>query len=193
VALVSGFAYAQDDVTVAGRVLDSATGRPVPFATVTVLRDGAAVGGELADEDGRFVLERLERGSYTVSIGFVGSVAAESPLSTRSAAVLGAPQRGRHVGHEDQQPAEAANGIEAQMSVVYYAEKPIAQGREAVRSSVDLGFKKPVLRDAELVVSVTDLFHEFGIRQYIDGEGFDAVYENFYETQTATVDVNYRF
>jgi hypothetical protein len=85
------------------------------------------------------------------------------------------------------------NGIEAQMSVVYYAEKPIAQGREAARSSVDLGFKKPVLHDAELIVSVTDLFNEFGIRQYIDGEGFDAVYENFYETQTVTVGVNYRF
>ena len=85
------------------------------------------------------------------------------------------------------------NGIEAQLSVVYYAEKPIAQGREAARSSVDLGFKKPVLRDAELVVSVTDLFNEFGIRQYIDGDGFDAVYENFYETQTVMVGMNYRF
>jgi outer membrane receptor protein involved in Fe transport len=85
------------------------------------------------------------------------------------------------------------NGIEAQMSVVYYAEKPIAQGREAARSSVDLGFKKPMFRDAELVVSVTDLFNEFGIRQEIDGDGFDAVYENFYETQTVMVGMNYRF
>lgn len=85
------------------------------------------------------------------------------------------------------------NGIEAQLSLVYYAEKPIAQGREAARSSVDLGFKKPVLRDAELVVSITDLFNEFGIRQEIDGDGFDAVYENFYETQTVMVGMNYRF
>jgi outer membrane receptor protein involved in Fe transport len=85
------------------------------------------------------------------------------------------------------------DGIEAQLSVVYYAEKPIAQGREAARSSVDIGFKKPVLRDAELVVSVTDLFNEFGIRQTIDGDGFDAVYENFYETQTVMVGMNYRF
>ena len=38
------------------------------------------------------------------------------------------------------------NGIEAQLSVVYYADKPIAQGVEAARSSVDLGFKKPRLR-----------------------------------------------
>ena len=38
------------------------------------------VGGELADEEGRFVIEGLERGSYTVSVGFVGYTAAEAPL-----------------------------------------------------------------------------------------------------------------
>jgi hypothetical protein len=86
------------------------------------------------------------------------------------------------------------NGIEAQLSVVYYAEKPIAQGTESARSSVDLGFKKPLMNDqAELTLSITDLFNEFGIRQEIDGDGFDAVYENFYETQTVTVGMNYRF
>jgi hypothetical protein len=86
------------------------------------------------------------------------------------------------------------NGIEAQLSVVYYAEKPIAQGIEAARSSVDLGVKKPVMNEqAELTLSITDLFNEFGIRQEIDGDGFDAVYENFYETQTVTVGMNYRF
>ena len=86
------------------------------------------------------------------------------------------------------------NGIEAQFSVVYYAEKPIAQGVEAARSSVDLGFKKPVFDDrAELVVSITDLFNEFGLRHEIRGAGFDAVYENFYESQTVTVGMNYQF
>ena len=79
-ALICGPAYAQDDVTVAGRALDAATGSPVQFATVTVLRDGMPVGGELADEEGRFVIEGLERGSYTVSVAFVGYTAAEAPL-----------------------------------------------------------------------------------------------------------------
>jgi hypothetical protein len=86
------------------------------------------------------------------------------------------------------------NGIEAQLAVVYYAAKPIAQGREAARSSVDLGFKKPMLdMRAELVLSVTDLFNEFGIRHEIQGDGFDAVYENFYESQTVMVGMSYRF
>jgi outer membrane receptor protein involved in Fe transport len=86
------------------------------------------------------------------------------------------------------------NGIEAQLSVVYYAAKPIAQGFEAARSSIDLGFKKPILNDrAELVLSVTDLFNEFGIRHEIEGDGFDAVYENLFESQVVTVGVTYDF
>jgi outer membrane receptor protein involved in Fe transport len=85
-------------------------------------------------------------------------------------------------------------GIEAQLSFVYYAAKNIPQGREAARSSVDLGFKRPILANrAELVVSVSDLFNEFGLRHEIAGAGFDAVYENFYESQVVAVGVNYEF
>jgi outer membrane receptor protein involved in Fe transport len=85
-------------------------------------------------------------------------------------------------------------GIEAQLSLVHYAAKNIAQGREAARSSIDLGFKKPILdARAELVVSVSDLLNEFGLRQEIDGDGFDAVYENFFESQVVSVGVNYEF
>jgi outer membrane cobalamin receptor len=86
------------------------------------------------------------------------------------------------------------NGIEAQLSFIYYAAKTIAQGREAARSSVDLGFKKPVLENrAELVVSISDLFNEFGVRHEIAGNGFDAVYENFYESQVLSVGLSYEF
>jgi outer membrane receptor protein involved in Fe transport len=85
-------------------------------------------------------------------------------------------------------------GVEAQLSFVYYAAKNIPQGREAARSSVDLGFKRPILANrAELVVSVSDLFNEFGLRHEIAGAGFDAVYENFYESQVVAVGVNYEF
>jgi hypothetical protein len=46
---------------------------------------------------------------------------------------------------------------------------------------------------AELVVSISDLFNEFGLRHEIDGAGFDAVYENFYESQVVSVGLNYEF
>ena len=87
-----------------------------------------------------------------------------------------------------------ANGIRAQLSVVYYAETNIAQGTQEARSSVDLGVTKPVLGDrGELVFSVTDMFNNFGIKQNIRGDGFDAIYENYYETQVLSVGLNYQF
>jgi hypothetical protein len=37
------------------------------------------------------------------------------------------------------------------------------------------------------------LFNEFGIRHEIRGDGFDVSHENFFESQTVTVGMNYRF
>ena len=86
------------------------------------------------------------------------------------------------------------NGIRVQLSVVYYADKNIAQGTQDARSSVDLGITKPVFADrGELVFSFTDMFNDFGIKQNIRGNGFDAVYENYYETQVVSVGLTYQF
>jgi hypothetical protein len=85
-------------------------------------------------------------------------------------------------------------GLQGQFAVVYYADRNIAQGREAARSSVEIGVTKPVMGDrAEVIVSVSDLFNDFGIRQQIDGDGFDAVYENLFESQVVTVGFKYQF
>lgn len=89
---------------------------------------------------------------------------------------------------------ELPRGLEFQVSVVYYAEKNIAQGRQAARSSVDLGVSKSIMDDrAEIVFSVVDLFNDFGIKQFISGDGFDAIYENYYETQVLSLGFNYQF
>ncbi len=82
--------------------------------------------------------------------------------------------------------------IRMQLSLTYYAAKNFAQGRDAARSSLDLGFRKQVLNGkGELVFSVTDLFNKFGIKQEIEGKGFDAIYENFYETQVVSLGLRY--
>ena len=89
---------------------------------------------------------------------------------------------------------EFRNGLELQVSVVYYAEKNIAQGTQAARSSVDLGLSKPVMSDrGEIVASFVDIFNAFGLKQLISGDGFDAVYENYYETQVFSLGFNYQF
>ena len=89
---------------------------------------------------------------------------------------------------------EFEDGLEFQISVVYYAEKNIAQGRQAARSSVDLGLSKAIMDDkAEIVFSFVDVFNDFGIKQFISGDCFDVVYENYYETQVLTLGFNYQF
>lgn len=89
---------------------------------------------------------------------------------------------------------QSPSGFRFQASIVYYAARNIAQGREAARYSVDLGFSKLIMNDrGELVFSITDIFNEFGLKQTIDGVGFDAIYENYYQTQIVSVGMNYQF
>lgn len=82
--------------------------------------------------------------------------------------------------------------VRMQLSWTYYAAKNFAQGQDSARSSLDMGLRKQVLAGkGELVFSITDLFNKFGIRQEIAGNGFDAVYENFYETQVVSLGLRY--
>lgn len=86
------------------------------------------------------------------------------------------------------------NGFEIQLTGVYYAEKDIPQGKQFSRSSVDLGIKKEILDSkGEIIFSFSDIFNDFGIRQEYRGEGFAALYENYYETQVARLGFKYRF
>ena len=84
--------------------------------------------------------------------------------------------------------------IEVQLSFVYYAERNIPQGTERARSSLDLALTRPVMNDrAELLLTFTDIFNDFAIEREIDGQGFTALYQNFLETQVATLGVRVRF
>jgi len=85
-------------------------------------------------------------------------------------------------------------GIQLQINYVYYAPKNIAQGRQLARSSLDLGVKKSFFKErGELNLSFSDILNRFGVRQEIEGEGFRAVYENFYETQVVQLGFRYKF
>lgn len=70
-ALFLPFAGSAQDcrLTVAGRVLDAHDGTPLPFTTVYVAETGK---GTLADTSGRFVLESLCAGTYTLVASHVG-------------------------------------------------------------------------------------------------------------------------
>ena len=84
--------------------------------------------------------------------------------------------------------------IEAQITGLYYSKRNIPQGEELARSSVDLGLKKSLWnKKGEITLSVSDLFNNFGLRQRIKGEGFSALYENYYETQIVRLGMKYKF
>ncbi|HCW65314.1 MAG TPA: TonB-dependent receptor, partial [Leeuwenhoekiella sp.] len=84
--------------------------------------------------------------------------------------------------------------MEAQLTGLYYSKKNIPQGEQLARYSVDFGFKKSILeKRGELTLSATDIFNRFGLRQRLTGEGFTAVYENYYETQVVRIGFNYKF
>ena len=84
--------------------------------------------------------------------------------------------------------------VSAQLTGVYFSGMNIPQGEQLARSSVDFGLKKTIWGNkGELTLAATDILNTFGIRQELDGDGFEALYENYYETQIIRLGMKYRF
>jgi hypothetical protein len=84
--------------------------------------------------------------------------------------------------------------FEVQLTGLYIAAKNIPQGKELSRSSIDFGVKKTIWEGkGEINFSASDIFNKYGLRQEIKGEGFDVLYENYYETQILTLGLKYKF
>ena len=84
--------------------------------------------------------------------------------------------------------------IELQAGYIYYAERNVPQGIELARSSVDLAVTWPLMDEqVELLLTFTDILNDFAVQQEIEGRGFTALYQNFLETQVATVGLRFRF
>ncbi|WP_128545427.1 TonB-dependent receptor domain-containing protein [Larkinella soli] len=58
--------------SVRGVVVDSVSGRPLPFITIALIRRGKAVDGTLTDSLGRFSLQKLPFDTYTLTFSAVG-------------------------------------------------------------------------------------------------------------------------
>ncbi|MEO6093312.1 MAG: TonB dependent receptor [Novosphingobium sp.] len=90
---------------------------------------------------------------------------------------------------------EAALGKSTKLQVngVYYAARDIAQGFQKSRNAVDVSISRAFARDrikASLVA--TDLFNTFGTSTFVKGVGFDALHENFYESQAVMLSVEFK-
>ena len=85
-------------------------------------------------------------------------------------------------------------GRQVQLSGVYYAAQNIAQGRRSGRGGIDIGFRQTFYDDRiELLFSMKDILSTMGIKEEIYNQGFKAVYENYYETQIASLGLNFKF
>ncbi|MBX3240749.1 MAG: TonB-dependent receptor [Chitinophagaceae bacterium] len=71
--LGGNFLTAQEKFTISGRVTDSATSRPVAYATIVALDEKSETRASgFSNENGRFELTISEAGSYTIEVSFVG-------------------------------------------------------------------------------------------------------------------------
>jgi hypothetical protein len=60
--------------------------------------------------------------------------------------------------------------------------------------SLDFSAKTSLMNErAELVFTFTDVFNDFALQHDIIGNGFSALYQNFMETQVATLALKFRF
>ena len=60
----------------------------------------------------------------------------------------------------------------------------------ASRGSIDFSVSRTFAKDRiKASLSATDIFNTFGTRTFVDGVGFDALYENYYETQAVMLSV----
>ncbi|KAA3436554.1 TonB-dependent receptor domain-containing protein [Rufibacter hautae] len=72
---------------ITGTVVDSESSKPVEFATIALINtaNGKTVDGTVTDEKGRFTLNRVPNGTYTLNISFIGYETKEMKQVTISA------------------------------------------------------------------------------------------------------------
>lgn len=70
----------------------------------------------------------------------------------------------------------------------------IPQGKRSERWGIDLRYKRTFFDNyIELIVSMRDVFNTMGIKETVRNEGFEAIYQNYYETQVLNVGVKVKF
>ena len=73
ILVFGGSAFAQTgQAGLKGKVIDKATGEPLPFVNVVVERDGVQITGGATDFDGKYFIKPLDPGNYTVKASFTG-------------------------------------------------------------------------------------------------------------------------
>lgn len=79
--------------------------------------------------------------------------------------------------------------LDLQISAIYLAPDLIPQGKIGTRFSLDVGLKKTV-KNGEYFINATDILNTMVIKREIEGNGFNYVSRDFYETQVLRIGYN---
>ena len=89
--LLSSIAFAQRGHTVTARLLDSSSGEPVAYATVSLTAKGATKPAKyvLSDDSGKVLIDGVKSGSYTLKAELLGYEAHSAELELTKNIELG--------------------------------------------------------------------------------------------------------
>ncbi|WP_224999094.1 TonB-dependent receptor domain-containing protein [Cesiribacter sp. SM1] len=64
----------KDNGKITGTVIDAATKQPIPYATIALIDPATAkpVDGTIADDQGKFTIEKITHGVYNIQVSFIG-------------------------------------------------------------------------------------------------------------------------
>lgn len=86
------------------------------------------------------------------------------------------------------------NSFDAQLTAIYLAPDVIPQGKIDARFTLNIGLKKSIQKGkGELFFNATDLLNTMVIKKTIQGNNFNYISANYYETQVFRVGYNYKF
>ena len=84
--------------------------------------------------------------------------------------------------------------IDVQLTTIYLAPDIIPQGKIKSRFSLDFGLKKAIQKGkGELFFNATDLLNTMIIKKEINGQGFNYISSDYYETQVIRIGYSYKF
>ncbi len=75
---------AQKSISITGQLLDASTNEPMPFANVAVNQfpDNSLVTGGITEEDGKFFIENIPVGTYTIYFTYIGFASTSQKITT---------------------------------------------------------------------------------------------------------------
>lgn len=86
------------------------------------------------------------------------------------------------------------HNFNAQLTAIYLAPDIIPQGKIDSRFSLDFGLKKAIQKGkGELFINATDLLNTMIVKKKIQGNGFNYISTDYYETQVIRFGYNYKF